>query len=193
LDELADGLGRHLVGAPDVEEQVARLRAFLFSDGGFRGDRVSYEDPQNSYLSRVLDRRRGIPVSLAVVLLLLGRRLDLPIVGIGMPGHFLVRYGTHPSGPYLDAFGGGRILTRDDCAVWLRASGVAFDSRMLRPVGPRYIVGRMLRNLVAVFTKRGAASEAQLLTGYLKRVVGVSESGPAGVTPAPRPEADGPS
>lgn len=179
LDELADALDRHLVGTSEAEEKLEALRTFLFSVAGFRGDTASYEDPANSYLSSVLARRRGIPVSLSVVVLLLARRLDLPVVGIGMPGHFLVRYGPDPSGPYVDAFGGGRVLTREDCAAWLRASGVTFDGRMLRPVGPRYIVARMLRNLVAVYTKRGDSSAAGLLSGYLKRVAGGSESASA--------------
>jgi len=190
LDQLADAMGRQLVGASHAEQQLERVRTFLFSEAGFRGNTTLYEDPENSYLSSVLVRRRGIPVSLSVVVLLLARRLNLPIVGIGMPGHFLVRYGADPSGPYIDAFGGGRILTRDDCAAWLRASGAVFDSRMLRPVGPRYIVGRMLRNLVAVFAKRGESSEAQLLGGHLNRVVGGSESAP-GLAESRRPDADG--
>jgi regulator of sirC expression with transglutaminase-like and TPR domain len=176
LNRLAEELGGRLAGATDAKETLARLRTFLFTDLGFQGNTECYEDPQNSYLSDVLARRRGIPVSLSVVMLLLARRLRLPIVGIGMPGHFLVRFGSQPSGPYVDAFGGGRILTREDCAAWLRASGFAGDSRLLLPVGSRYIVARMLRNLVATFTKRGASSEAQTLTGYLKRVLAVSES-----------------
>jgi regulator of sirC expression with transglutaminase-like and TPR domain len=176
LDRLAEELDRRLVGASDVGERIARLRAFLFTELGFHGNTECYEDPQNSYLSRVLIRRCGIPVSLSVVLLLLAKRLNLPIVGIGMPGHFLVRYGTEPSGPYLDAFGGGRVLTREDCAAWLRTSGFAVDARLLLPVGARYVVARMLRNLVAVFTKRGESPEAQILTGYLKRVLEVSET-----------------
>lgn len=171
LDQLAQDAGRRLAGASDGAETLARLRAFLFSERGFQGNASSYDDPQNSYLSHVLAQRRGIPVSLSVVLLLLARRLNLPVVGIGMPGHFLVRYGPDPAGPYVDAFGGGRLLTRDDCAAWLCASGVAFDPRMLRPVGPRYIVARMLRNLVAIFAKRGATPEAAVLGGYLKRVL----------------------
>lgn len=179
LDRLAEELARRLAGASGVGERIARLRAVLFTEVGFHGNTECYEDPQNSYLSKVLIRRCGIPVSLSVVLLLLAKRLNLPIVGIGMPGHFLVRYGTDPSGPYLDAFGGGRVLTRDDCAAWLRASGFSVDARLLLPVGARYIVARMLRNLVAVFTKRGASSEAQILTGYLKRVLEVSETGTA--------------
>lgn len=176
LDRLAEALRLRLVGASDVGERLTRLRAFLFTESGFHGNTTCYEDPENSYLSRVLIRRCGIPVSLSVVLLLLAKRLDLPIVGIGMPGHFLVRYGAEPSGPYVDAFGGGRVLTREDCAARLRASGFSVDARLLLPVGARYIVARMLRNLVAVFTKRGESSEAQILTGYLKRVLELSES-----------------
>ncbi len=176
LDRLAEVLGRRLAGAADVGERIERLRAFLFTETGFHGNTACYEDPQNSYLSRVLIRLCGIPVSLSVVLLLLAKRLNLPIVGIGMPGHFLVRYGAEPSGPYLDAFGGGRVLTREDCAARLRASGFSVDARLLLPVGARYIVARMLRNLVAVFTKRGESLEAQTLTGYLKRVLEVSDS-----------------
>lgn len=189
LDRLAEELGGRLVGATDAKETLARLRTFLFTDLGFQGNTECYEDPQNSYLSCVLARRRGIPVSLSVVMLLLARRLRLPIVGIGMPGHFLVRFGSQPSGPYVDAFGGGRTLTREDCAAWLRASGFAGDSRLLLPVGSRYIVARMLRNLVATFTKRGAASEAQMLTGYLKRVLAISESGSVrGIKPRQLPD-----
>lgn len=188
LDRLAEELGRRLSGASDAGETLSRVRTFLFAELGFQGNTECYEDPRNSYLSCVLARRRGIPVSLSVVVLLIARRLRLPIVGIGMPGHFLVRFGHEPSGPYVDAFGGGRVLTRENCASWLRASGFAGDSRLLLPVGSRYIVARMLRNLVATFTKRGASSEAQVLTGYLRRVLAVSESDTRGIEPRPQPD-----
>lgn len=176
LDDLAAGLGRRLLGAPDTAETIERLNEFLFSELGFRGNTESYDDPDNSYLSKVLDRRVGIPVSLSVVVLLLAKRLHLPIAGIGMPGHFLLRYGADPSGPYLDPFGNGRVLSREECIAWLRASGFTFAPGMLHPVGPRYIVARMLRNLVAVFTKRGASSEVDILARYLKRVIAAPET-----------------
>lgn len=176
LDDVAEGLGRRLLGASHTAGTIERLNAFLFSELGFRGNAESYDDPDNSYLSRVLDRRVGIPVSLSVVVLLLAARLNLPIVGIGMPGHFVLRHGPDPSGPYLDPFGNGRVLSREDCIRWLRASGFTFAPGMLHPVGPRYIVARMLRNLVAVFTKRGASYEVETLTRYLKRVIAVPES-----------------
>jgi regulator of sirC expression with transglutaminase-like and TPR domain len=187
LDDLAEGLGRRLLGASHMAGTIERLNAFLFSELGFRGNAESYDDPDNSYLSRVLDRRVGIPVSLSVVVLLLARRLNLPIVGIGMPGHFLLRYGPDPAGPYLDPFGNGRVLTRAACIAWLRASGFTFAPGMLHPVGPRYIVARMLRNLAAVFTKRGASCEAEMLTRHLKRVIAAPESG-AGTDVASRSE-----
>ncbi len=176
LDDVAETVGRRLLGAADMAGTIKHLNTVLFSELGFRGNAESYDDPDNSYLSRVLDRRVGIPVSLSVVVLLLARRLHLPIVGIGMPGHFLLRYGPDPSGPYLDPFGNGRVLTRDACIAWLRASGFTFVPGMLHPVGPRYIVARMLRNLVAVFAKRGASCEVEILTRYLKRVVAAPES-----------------
>jgi regulator of sirC expression with transglutaminase-like and TPR domain len=175
LDDLTEALGRRLFGASDMAEVIERLNGFLFSEVGLRGNVESYDDPENSYLSRVLDRRIGIPVSLSVVVLLLAERLSLPIVGIGMPGHFLVRYGPAASGPYLDPFGNGRLLSREACMAWLKASGFTYTPGMLHPVGPRYIVARMLRNLVAIFSKRGASCEVEILTRYLKRVVAAPE------------------
>jgi regulator of sirC expression with transglutaminase-like and TPR domain len=168
LDDLAFELGRRLGRRPTVDAAIPMLRSFLFEEVGLRGNTDAYEDPENSYLSVVLERKLGIPVSLSVVLLLIAKRLRLPIVGIGMPGHFMVRYGARASGPYLDAFGGGKVLTGKECADWLCASGFEFDPRMLQPVGSRYIVARMLRNLIAVFAKRGAASDAETLGRYLK-------------------------
>ncbi|MFZ5861926.1 MAG: SirB1 family protein [Nitrospirota bacterium] len=176
LDELAEALGRRLHGVSDTTAVIERLNGLLFAELGFRGNVESYDDPENSYLSRVLDRRVGIPVSLSVVVLLLAERLKLPFVGIGMPGHFLLRYGADPSGPYLDPFGNGRVLSREDCLAWLRASGLPVTPGLFHPVGPRYIVARMLRNLIGVFTKAGLSGESVILTRYLKRVTAAPKS-----------------
>lgn len=170
LDTLALALDRRLAHVSDTEQTLATITSFLFEDVGFRGNTEAYEDPENSYLSRVLASKLGIPVSLSVVMLLIAERLRLPIVGIGMPGHFLVRYGSRVAGPYLDPFGGGKVLTRGECAEWLRSSGFEFHPRMLQPVNARQIVARMLRNLLASFSKQGAVSETAILSGYLKRV-----------------------
>ncbi|MBI3606550.1 MAG: hypothetical protein HY207_01115 [Nitrospirae bacterium] len=176
LDDLATELGRRLEGVSRPGPTIETLTSYLFDEVGLRGNTNDYEDPENSYLSRVVERKLGIPVSLSVVVLLIARRLRLPLVGIGMPGHFIVRYGARESGPYLDVFGRGKVLTRGDCAEWLRTSGFDFEPRMLRPVDSRQIVARMLRNLVAVFSKRGAASEVAILSQYLRAVLAPTAS-----------------
>ncbi len=148
LDQLADD-----IGARTVDE----LRRSLFVDRGFRGDRLRYHDPENSYLNRVLDRRLGIPVSLSVLAMVIGRRLDIALVGVGMPGHFLLRAADDPD-VFVDAFAGGVLLDEAGCRARFHAvqgEGIRFDPRFLDPVGPRAIVARMLANLIAGFDAAG--------------------------------------
>ncbi len=149
LDELAVGCERTLEG-------VCRR---LFDDLGFRGNTGNYSDPRNSFLNDVVERRLGIPISLAVVTMEVGRRVGVPLEGVGMPGHFLVRHLGEP--PLLvDAFGGGRLLTEEDCAELFRAvhgPGARFDPSVLDGVGSRAILTRMLANLRQVYLARGDA------------------------------------
>ena len=123
LDEAAFLIAAHAHPGLDVGAQLARLDdlamrcldpsrdgvlAHLFGAEGFRGNDADYYDPDNSMLDRVLDRRRGIPITLSVVLIEVGRRLGVPFTGIGAPGHFIVRH--DGSGVYIDPFNGGRVL-----------------------------------------------------------------------------------
>ncbi|HEX4820286.1 MAG TPA: transglutaminase-like domain-containing protein [Acidimicrobiales bacterium] len=121
---------------------------------GFRGDRSEYYDPRNSYLNHVLERRRGIPITLSIATIEVGRRLGVPIVGIGMPGHFVVRDG-HDGDAFADPFN-GVLLDRAGCARLLSVvqPDVAFDDSFLAPVGPRAIVTRLLANLKGIHTAR---------------------------------------
>src|SRR4029077_10697173 len=133
-----------------VRTRGLALAEFLFQDLGFGGDRLDYYNPRNAYLNEVLDRRLGIPISLAVIYLEIGQRLRLPVAGVGLPGHFIVAV-DDPAGPvYLDPFQGGGGLTVEDCARLVQqASGHtgAFDPRWLTPTAPGEIVARMLNNL----------------------------------------------
>jgi regulator of sirC expression with transglutaminase-like and TPR domain len=125
------------------------VRRLLFAVEGFRGNVERYDDPANSFLDSVLDRRLGIPITLAVVMLEVARRLDVPAAGIGMPGHFLVGDPARP-GRFCDVFAGGALLDAGECeAIFRRAVGPAhaFEPSMLEPVGPRAILARMLANL----------------------------------------------
>lgn len=147
LDELA-------AGCPSpTREGVA---AHLFGSAGFVGDRASYGDWRNSCLDHVISIRRGIPITLSVVTIEVARRLGVPLVGIGMPAHFLVGDPADPTW-FLDAFDGGRVLDRDGCQELLTTTSrgqVPWRESHLDPTPTRAIVARMLNNLKAGFVQR---------------------------------------
>jgi regulator of sirC expression with transglutaminase-like and TPR domain len=133
----------------------------LFVDQGFAGNEADYYDPANSYLDDVLDRHLGIPISLAVVTMEVGRRLDVPVVGVGLPGHFVLRDGDDPE-LFIDPFRGGARLDRAGCLELvqeLHGPGTDLDPAWLEPVRRVAILERMLANLVRVFQHRGAAAD----------------------------------
>jgi regulator of sirC expression with transglutaminase-like and TPR domain len=153
LDDMATAVRPLLVR----HHPVAALRSFLFDELGFRGNVDDYFDPRNSYLNQVLDRRTGIPITLSVVYLELARRLGVPIVGIGLPGHFILRYDGDEEPLYLDPYNGGVTMSTDDCRKLMAdiSNGhLPFRSTFLSPVGPRQILSRILRNLKGVYVAR---------------------------------------
>jgi regulator of sirC expression with transglutaminase-like and TPR domain len=164
LDLAALLIAAHVHPNLDLELCVGRLDALaaaceradfdavvqhLFAVAGFRGNIEHYADPANSFLDSVLERRLGIPITLAVVMLEVARRIAVPAVGVGMPGHFLVGDPERP-GRFCDVFSGGVMLDVDGCeAIFRRAVGPAhaFDPNMLEPARPRAILARVLANL----------------------------------------------
>jgi regulator of sirC expression with transglutaminase-like and TPR domain len=179
LDEGALLIAAHAYPHLDVAAQLRRLDAlaeecprptleglceYLFADAGFAGNAAEYHDPRNSYLNDVLDRRLGIPISLSVLTIEIGRRLGLPLAGVGMPGHFLVRHRGDPP-VLLDPFGGGRHLTEAEAEDLFRSLGGTgpFPPQFLDPVGPRAILTRMLANLQGIFIGRDNGQAAWVL------------------------------
>ena len=129
----------------------------LFGPGRLAGNRVDYQDPANSLLDQVLDRRLGLPITLCVVAIEVGRRLGVPVEGVGMPGHFLLRDKVDPT-VFADPFDGGRQLDADGCREIFRRSAGAhakWDERFLQPTDDRAIVVRVLRNLLPAYARRG--------------------------------------
>jgi regulator of sirC expression with transglutaminase-like and TPR domain len=151
LDDLAERVRIRLDRGDDDLVGIDRLHDVIYREHGFRGPTAAeHAEADNSLLDRVLERRIGLPISLAIVELEVGWRLGLPLAGIGLPGHFIVG---GPNGALFDPAAAGRALTRDDCQVLLRRSlgpGVLFHAGMVRPVGRREILARVLRNLRAV-------------------------------------------
>jgi regulator of sirC expression with transglutaminase-like and TPR domain len=157
-----DHLAAEVPPADPADDRVDGLLRHLFGTVGFAGATTTYYDPDNSYLHRVLERRRGIPISLAVVVIEVGRRLGIELSGVGMPGHFLVGDGVRPE-RWFDPFAGGRMLTRAGCrALFARIhEGAELDDDWLQPVGTIDIANRMLQNLRLIHLRAG--DPAQLI------------------------------
>ena len=154
LDDLADGC---------KEPTVDGLARHLFDDLGFRGNTEQYQDPDNSYLDQVLRRRVGIPITLSVLTIEVGRRLGVELDGVGMPGHFLVRHRGDPT-LFLDPFGGGRRLDAAGCrAIFTNLGGKEWDESYLAPIRPRAILTRVLANLQNIFLPADLRSAAWVL------------------------------
>jgi regulator of sirC expression with transglutaminase-like and TPR domain len=147
LDELA---------AQCPSATVDGLCEFLFGAAGFTGDSLTYGDPENSMLDRVLQRRLGIPITLSVVTMEVGRRLGVDLVGVGMPGHFLVRVSSN-SEQFIDPFHLGRRLDARGCEQLLsqiQGRTVSLHPSSLAAVDNRAILWRMLTNLKAIYAER---------------------------------------
>ena len=158
LGALAHGVGPAR-GSADPLARLHRLREYLFEEQGFGGNSSAYLDPRNSYLNDVLDRRLGIPITLSLVLIEVGRRLGLEMEGIGLPGHFIT--GARVGGEHvlLDPFHGGTILTGEACAELVaRALGqrVELAAEHFTPVTNRQFLTRVLANLKGVYWRREA-------------------------------------
>ncbi len=157
LDDLADEALQTVMADAESEcEAARRLALFLANTKGFQGNECSYYDPKNSFLNEVLDRRIGIPISLSLVLIEVGRRLGLPLVGIGFPGHFLVGCGARARRGkqylLLDPFSGGKAVDWSECEQRLQAMGIEFDPvAHLSPVSNRQFFARILNNLKRVY------------------------------------------
>lgn len=169
LDHWAQAAAK--AGVDEKDGGLSVLRRVLFEDAGFRGNREAYYEPENSYLDRVLDRRRGIPITLAVLWIEVSRRLSLRAQGIGFPGHFLVRHWAGDSFRYIDPFDAGRLLTLENLQTLLRTVAgprAELEVSMLDPIRPRAVLIRVLRNLKhahGVIAKKGGlegAGEADL-------------------------------
>lgn len=157
LDRWAGELEPRLAATGGDLPRLELLCRFLFCEKGLRGNRREYYDPRNSFLDQVLERRLGIPITLAVVLLEVGRRVGVPLLGVGFPGHFLVRHARHPL-LLVDPFGGGELLAKEECAAILERVSrrrIPFSERLLQPVGPRQILARILNNLCGIYLSSG--------------------------------------
>ena len=178
IERLAVRLKGRLPQDGGDEERVIALNQFLFDDLGYSGNADNYYDPRNSYLNEVLDRRMGIPLTLSVLYLEIGRRVGLSLHGVSFPGHFLVRLRVRGAMLVLDPFSGGTPLAETDLRERLRrvipqgATGpVPVEElpleQFLEPAGKRQILARLLRNLKGIYRE---SDKPQRLLEVLNRM-----------------------
>jgi len=167
LDAYAAVLRTRINFTGTAEEILDTLNRYLFNELHFAPNEANYYDPDNSYLNRVMDKRTGNPISLCTVYLLLGRRLKLPITGIGLPGHFVCRYQTSTAEIYVDAFNRGKLLTKADCIKYLLHTHHGLEEGYLAPVTPRRILLRMCANLHQIYLHNELADETARFQRYL--------------------------
>jgi regulator of sirC expression with transglutaminase-like and TPR domain len=163
---------------PGRPARIAALTHYFYEERGFTGDREFYEDPRNSFLNQVLERRAGIPITLAVVLLEIGRRAEVPLEGVNFPGHFLVRAPAEAGEAnaralLIDPFHEGAIVSERDCQRLLHAhvgGEAVLSGEMFATAGKREIMMRMLLNLKRAYVRQHSFPQARDVTELLVRL-----------------------
>ncbi|MBD2610947.1 MAG: SirB1 family protein [Nostoc sp. ZfuVER08] len=157
LDTMAWELEERLPQERYPLRMIQTINQYIYEDLGFSGNKIDYYDPRNSYLNDVIDRRLGIPITLALVYLEIARRIDFPMVGIGMPGHFLIRPDLPDMEIFVDAFNSGEIIFAEDCQERLSQlyqQPVTLQPEFLAVVTNRQFLARMLTNLKFIYLKQ---------------------------------------
>jgi regulator of sirC expression with transglutaminase-like and TPR domain len=157
LDELAERARDRLWDATAPIMMLQEVNRVMFEEEGFQGNRTEYYDPRNSFLNDVIDRRRGIPITLSIIYLELGWRLDLPLHGVNFPGHFLVRYAGEAVQLLVDPFQNGMIRFEDEAQALLDhvyGGSVRMKPEFLRIADRRDILIRLLTNLKGNYLNR---------------------------------------
>lgn len=180
LRRMADEIRGELADDADDAARLAALRKSLFEDNGFHGSRTDYDNPANSYMSRVMDEREGLPITLSVLFMELAREIGIKsVVGVALPSHFVVRYlpdeGSAPV-EFIDVFEQGEVMTLDDAAQLVNFNtGRDLEDEHLIPATKKQIIERMLRNLVS---HRFDLDAPELVLPHLELLVALDPNDP---------------
>lgn len=156
IDLIAHDIRNRILQDDTPLYHVNTLSEYLFDELKFAGNHTSYHDPRNSFLNDVLERRLGIPITLSLLYIEVGKRLSIPLLGIGMPGHFIVRHRDEPD-VFIDPYHGGILLSKSECArrlTQVTQGALQWNDQFLRPISSRSFIARILRNLKVVYLQR---------------------------------------
>ena len=179
LDNLAQKLSEVLDVNTDPLKIVAEFTRFLFQERGFKGNKDNYHNPDNSFINKVLENHTGLPITLSALCILLAKRLGLPIVGVGMPGHYIVKYSLPIEPIYFDPFHQGRLLTKNECIKIVEKLGYPFEEHFLSQSTQRETLVRMLNNLIQVYINSNEIKKAETLSEFVKILLNPSKNQPS--------------
>jgi len=176
MEELAHMLSTRIGEGASALERIAELNQFLFGDLGFAPNSDDYYDPRNSFLNEVLERRTGIPITLSVIYIELGRKIGLPLQGVSFPGHFLVKCAVPDGAVVLDPYSGGISLGLQDLQKRLREVRGGEVSRavvaeLLVSASNKEIIVRLLRNLKAIYLRERDLDKALPIMDWIVAMV----------------------
>ena len=175
LDTMATELTQKLPKTRYPLKTIQTINQYLYTEHSFCGNEQDYYNPKNSFLNDVLDLQTGIPLTLAIVYLEIAKRIDFPMVGIGMPGHFLLRPDFEDSEIFVDAFDRGEILFAEDCRQKLiniyQQDLPTLPPEMLQPVTNRQILFRMLNNLQSIYLNQPNFDRALVIKEWIESIL----------------------
>lgn len=167
LDRFANMIEDDLRYQLDDSKKMHQLLNFVFDELSFSGDSEDYYHPDNSYFHRVIDRRKGLPISLGLVVLFLARRLDLPFHGVNMPIHFMLKYQGEKDEMLVDPFDNGKVVSYNQCYFFLKQNGIEPKSEHFETAAEGEILARCIRNLIQSFSRRGKEEKVKNLKNLL--------------------------
>jgi regulator of sirC expression with transglutaminase-like and TPR domain len=175
LDTMATEVAQKLPQTRYPLKTIQTINQYLYTEHNFRGNEQDYYNPKNSFLNDVLDLQTGIPLTLAIVYLEIAKRIDFPMVGIGMPGHFLIRPDFEDSEIFVDAFDRGEILFAEDCRQKLmniyQQDVPILPPEILQPVTNRQILFRMLNNLQSIYLNQPNFDKALMIKNWIESIL----------------------
>ena len=176
LDRLAGILAQRVSRDDTPEIIVNELTKFIFNEQEFSGNKDDYSNPDNSYFNQVLKHRRGIPITLSALCVLISQRLGLPIAGVGLPGHYIAKYNSPNAPIFFDPFNKGRRLISSDCKRIVQNLGHSFSEHHLSQTSHRETLVRMMNNLIHTYSQSGEDQKAIQLSEYVRILMNASNS-----------------
>lgn len=170
LDRFAKVIQNDIQYQLDESRKMHILLDYVFQDLNFTGSTVDYYNPDNSYLNRVIDRRQGLPLSLGLIVLFLGRRLELPFYGVNMPIHFMLKFKGGKEEVLIDPFDNGKVVSYNQCYFFLKQNGIEPRTEHFRLSTEREMLERCIRNLIQSYSKQSGNRKVENLKNLLGTV-----------------------